>query len=103
MIDLKGKRALVVGVANDQSIAWAVAQALRNGGAEIAVTYLNEKAEPHVRPLAESINSSIIMQLDVTRDEHEEPSSARSTRSGAASRSSFIRSPLHPGPICTGA
>ena len=73
MIDLEGKRALVVGVANDQSIAWGVAQALQNAGAEIAVTYLNEKAEPHVRPLAVSIGAPIILPLDVTRDDHEEP------------------------------
>ncbi len=49
MIELMDKRALVVGVANDQSIAWGVAQALHRGGAELALTYLNEKAEPHVR------------------------------------------------------
>ena len=44
MIELTDKRALVVGVANDQSIAWGVAQALRRAGAELAITYLNAKA-----------------------------------------------------------
>lgn len=73
MIDLKGKRALVVGVANEQSIAWGVAQALRGAGAELAITYLNAKAEPHVRPLAETAGAPIIMQLDVTREEEEGP------------------------------
>ena len=73
MFDLTDKRALVIGVANDQSIAWGVAQALHRAGAELAITYLNEKAEPHVRPLAESVDASIIMGLDVTKDEHEEP------------------------------
>ncbi len=73
MIDLRGKRALVVGIANDQSIAWGVAQALHRAGADLAITYLNEKAEPHVRPLAESVHAPIIMQLDVSKDEHEEP------------------------------
>ncbi len=73
MIDLTGKRALVVGIANDQSIAWGVAQALHRAGADLAITYLNEKAEPHVRPLAESVHAPIIMQLDVSKDEHEEP------------------------------
>ena len=53
MFSLAGKKALVVGIANDQSIAWGVAQALHRGGAQVAVTYLNAKAEPHVRPLAE--------------------------------------------------
>ncbi len=73
MIDLEGKRALVVGVANEHSIAWGVAQALHDAGARIAITYLNEKAEPHVRPLAESIGAPIIMEFDVTHEEHEEP------------------------------
>jgi len=77
MIELMGKRALVVGVANDQSIAWGVAQALRETGARLAITYLNEKAEQYVRPLAERVGAEIIMPLDVTRDEHAEPLFAR--------------------------
>lgn len=72
-IDLSGKRALIVGVANDQSIAWGVAQALRQAGAELAITYLNEKAEAHVRPLAESVEARIVMPLDVERGYEEEP------------------------------
>ncbi|MTI16282.1 enoyl-[acyl-carrier-protein] reductase FabI [Rhodobacteraceae bacterium RKSG542] len=66
MFSLKGKRALVVGVANDQSIAWGCARALRAQGAEIAVTYLNEKAEPYVRPLAEELEAPIFAPLDVS-------------------------------------
>lgn len=77
MIELTDKRALVVGVANDQSIAWGVAQALRRAGAELAITYLNAKAEPYVRPLAESVNAPIIMPLDVAKEEDEEPLFAR--------------------------
>jgi enoyl-[acyl-carrier protein] reductase I len=77
MIELTDKRALVVGVANDQSIAWGVTQALRRAGAELAITYLNAKAERYVRPLAESVNAPIIMPLDVTREEDEEPLFAR--------------------------
>jgi len=73
MINLAGKRALVIGVANDQSIAWGVAQALRGAGADLALTYLNEKAEPHVRPLAETVGAPILMELDVTREGAEEP------------------------------
>lgn len=69
MFSLAGKKALVVGVANDQSIAWGCASALRHQGAEMAVTYLNEKAEQFVRPLAERLEASIIAPLDVTRDE----------------------------------
>jgi enoyl-[acyl-carrier protein] reductase I len=64
---LRGKRGLVVGIANENSIAYGCAGKLRAFGAELAVTYLNEKAEPHVRPLAERIEASIIMPLDVEK------------------------------------
>lgn len=67
MFELTGKRALIVGVANDQSIAWGCAKALHAMGAELAITYLNEKAERFVRPLAESLDAAIILPLDVTR------------------------------------
>jgi len=62
---LEGKLALVVGVANASSIAWGVAEALSAAGAQLAITYLNEKAEPFVRPLAEGAGASIVMPLDV--------------------------------------
>ena len=68
MFELNGKKALVVGVANEHSIAWGCAQALASQGAEVAVTYLNEKAERFVRPLAESIASPLIAPLDVADD-----------------------------------
>jgi len=62
---LAGRKALVIGIANDQSIAWGCAKALRAAGAEIAVTYLNEKARPHVAPLAEELGAPILMPLEV--------------------------------------
>ncbi|WP_454918719.1 enoyl-ACP reductase FabI [Xanthobacter sediminis] len=68
MFSLAGQKALVVGVANDQSIAWGCAKAFRAQGADLAITYLNAKAEPHVRPLAESIGAELILPLDVTDD-----------------------------------
>ncbi|MFG1416707.1 enoyl-ACP reductase FabI [Xanthobacter sp. V0B-10] len=68
MFSLAGQKALVVGVANDQSIAWGCAKALREQGADLAITYLNDKAEHHVRPLAESIGAELILPLDVTDD-----------------------------------
>jgi len=68
MFSLEGTKALVVGVANEHSIAWGCAKAFRAQGADLAVTYLNEKAEPHVRPLAEEAGAEIVMPLDV-RDE----------------------------------
>ena len=63
---LKGKKGLVVGVANRDSIAWGCAEAFRAEGAELAVTWLNDKARPHVEPLAEELQASIRMPLDVT-------------------------------------
>lgn len=62
---LTGKRALVVGVANEQSIAWGCALAFRKLGAEVVLTYLNEKALPHVQPLAQQIDAQLL-PLDVT-------------------------------------
>jgi enoyl-[acyl-carrier protein] reductase I len=61
---LEGKRGLVVGIANDQSIAWGCAKAFRAFGAELAVTYLNDKARKHVEPLARALESPIVMPLD---------------------------------------
>jgi enoyl-[acyl-carrier protein] reductase I len=62
---LKGKRGLVVGIANEHSIAFGCAAKLRAFGAELAVTYLNEKAEKYVQPLAEQLRASLLMPLDV--------------------------------------
>jgi enoyl-[acyl-carrier protein] reductase I len=67
VFSLQGHKALVVGIANDQSIAWGCARAFRQQGADLAVTYLNEKAEPHVRPLAEALGADLILPLDVTQ------------------------------------
>ncbi|MCO8146674.1 enoyl-ACP reductase FabI [Rhodovulum tesquicola] len=65
MFSLEGQTALVVGIANDQSIAWGCARALKAQGAKLAVTWLNDKAEPHVRPLAEDLGAEIVAPLDV--------------------------------------
>jgi enoyl-[acyl-carrier protein] reductase I len=61
---LEGKRGLVVGIANDQSIAWGCAKAFRAFGAELAVTYLNDKAKKYVEPLARELDAAIFMPLD---------------------------------------
>ena len=65
---LKGKKALVTGIANDQSIAWGCAKAFRAFGADVAVTYLNDKSKPYVEPLAREINAPIFMPLDLQRE-----------------------------------
>jgi enoyl-[acyl-carrier protein] reductase I len=65
---LDGMKALVIGVANDQSIAWGCAQAFHQAGAQVALTYLNERAKPYVAPLAESIGAPLLLPLDVVDD-----------------------------------
>jgi len=62
---LEGKKGLIVGIANDQSIAWGCARAFRAFGAELAVTYLNDKAKKYVEPLARELEAPIVMPLDV--------------------------------------
>ncbi|KAI9015555.1 enoyl-reductase [Hyaloraphidium curvatum] len=64
---LQGKKGLVIGIANEQSIAWGCAKAFHAAGATLACTYLNEKAEKFVRPLAEQVNSEIIIKCDVQK------------------------------------
>jgi enoyl-[acyl-carrier protein] reductase I len=63
---LQGKKALIVGVANDSSIAYGCAKAFREVGADVAITYLNEKARPHVEPLAKEVEAPIFLPLDVS-------------------------------------
>ncbi len=65
---LKGSRALVVGIANEHSIAYGCAKAFRELGADLAITYLNEKARPHVEPLARSLEAPLFLPLDVSVD-----------------------------------
>lgn len=65
MMSLKGKRGLVIGIANEHSIAYGCAKAMREYGAEVAVTYLNDKARPYVAPLAEGLGSPLVLPCDV--------------------------------------
>src|SRR5690606_6707723 len=66
---LNGKQALITGVANKRSIAWAIAQALHRGGAELAFTYQGQRLESTVRALARSIGCDFVVECDVTRDD----------------------------------
>jgi enoyl-[acyl-carrier protein] reductase I len=65
---LSGKRALIVGVATERSIAWGIAQAMHREGAELAFSFLNDKLQGRVVALAESLGVSLTLPLDVTRD-----------------------------------
>ncbi|WP_404378339.1 enoyl-ACP reductase FabI [Caenispirillum salinarum] len=62
---LAGKKGLVIGIANDQSIAWGCAQQFREAGADLAVSYLNDKAKPYVAPLAERLDADLLGPCDV--------------------------------------
>jgi enoyl-[acyl-carrier protein] reductase I len=63
-----GKRALVIGLANDKSLAWPIVQNLKAQGAEIALTFQGEALERRVRPLAQSVGATVLGELDVTDD-----------------------------------
>ena len=72
-----GKRALVIGVANDHSLAWSITQELHKQGAKVALTYQGEALKKRVEPLAQQVGASIIGELDVTVDEQIEATMAR--------------------------
>jgi enoyl-[acyl-carrier protein] reductase I len=65
---LDGKKGLIVGIANEHSLAYGCARHFRTAGADLAITYLNAKAEPHVRPLASELGSEIVLTCDVAVD-----------------------------------
>ena len=100
-MSLNGKKGLIVGIANEHSIAYGCARVLRDAGAELAVTYVNEKAVPYVRPLAEQLDSPIIVPCDVrVPGQLEAVFSQIFGINGAASTSCSIRSPTHQKRIC---
>ncbi|KGF30139.1 enoyl-ACP reductase FabI [Oligella urethralis] len=65
---LKGKKGLVLGISNDNSIAWACARAMREAGATLGGTWLNDKARPYVEPLLQSLNAEIQLPLEVSNE-----------------------------------
>jgi enoyl-[acyl-carrier protein] reductase I len=68
MSTLAGKRAVILGLANERSIAWGIAKALHEAGAKLAFSYLGDALEKRVRPLAESLNADVIAPCDVGSD-----------------------------------
>ena len=90
---LKDKKALVTGIANEHSIAYGCAKAFRELGADLAITYANEKAKTYVEPLARELEAPIFMPLDVSQPADLDAVFAADTRAnGAGSTSSSIRS-----------
>lgn len=67
---LKGKRVLVFGVANERSIAWAIAKKMKSEGASVALSYMNDAIKKRVEPLAEELAADFIFEMDVTNDDH---------------------------------
>ena len=88
---LTGRKALVVGIANDQSIAYGCAKAFRTAGADLAVTWLNDKARPHVEPLARELEAAITVPLDVAV--------AGPARGGVRRDRPALGQARHPGPF----
>lgn len=64
-LDLRGRRGLIVGIANEDSLAWSAAEHCHSAGAELAITYLNDKARPHVEPLAAAVGAPILLPCNV--------------------------------------
>ena len=69
---LTGKKALILGVANDMSIAWGIAKALKAEGAQVALSYLNENLQKRVDPLAAEVGADFTFEMDVTNNDHYE-------------------------------
>jgi enoyl-[acyl-carrier protein] reductase I len=67
---LSGKKVLILGIANERSIAWGIARAMKEQGASLALSYLNDKLKERVEPLAQEIGADFIFELDVTVDDH---------------------------------
>ena len=67
---LAGKKALILGVANERSIAWGIARAMKEQGASLAMSFLNDKLKERVEPLANEVGADFIFELDVTNDDH---------------------------------
>lgn len=67
---LTGKKALVLGVANDMSIAWGICQKFKEQGASIGMTYLNDSLKKRVEPLSQEIEADFLVEMDVTNEDH---------------------------------
>ena len=68
LVNLKGKKGIIFGIANDRSIAWGIAEKLSKCGAELAFSYVNDSIKKRVIPLAEKCGSNIVIECDVTSD-----------------------------------
>ena len=67
---IKGKKGIVIGIANDHSIAWGIAKQLHASGAQLAITYQNNTLLKRVKPLADKVNSNLLVECDVNNEDH---------------------------------
>jgi len=67
-INLKGKRGIILGIANEKSIAWGIAKKINEFGADLAFSYVNESIKKRLDPLADSCGSNLILHCDVSSD-----------------------------------
>ena len=67
---IKGKKGIIIGIANDHSIAWGIAKQLHANGAELAITYQNNTLLKRVKPLADIVNSDVLVECDVNNEDH---------------------------------
>ncbi len=89
---MQGKRGLIMGLANDRSLAWGIAQALGEQGAELAFSYQGESLEKRVRPLAEQVGSDLLIDCDVSSMDALDTAFATCANAGTSSTSSSTRS-----------
>ena len=68
LIKLNGKKGIILGIANEKSIAWGIAEKLSQCGADLAFSYVNDSIKKRVLPLAEKCKSQIVLECDVTSD-----------------------------------
>jgi enoyl-[acyl-carrier protein] reductase I len=99
-LPLAGRKGFVIGIANDQSIAWGCARAFRAAGADLALTYLNDKAPPHVAPLAERLGAGILLPCDVREPGRLEAVFEAIGERWAGSTSRSTRSPMRRARTC---
>ena len=67
---IRGKKGLIIGIANDHSIAWGIAKQLHSNGAELAITYQNNTLLKRVKPLADKVNSDTLIECDINNENH---------------------------------
>ena len=69
IVNLKGKKGIILGIANDKSIAWGIAEQISSCGAQLAFSYVNDSIKKRVAPLAEKCNSKLVFECDVQDDQ----------------------------------